>query len=361
MQAPRKFARASCRARFRRWRHRRRNGPAGRSRPGSHGGRTRLRERHLLQRRRRAATAASGEPTRISRIPSWARCALISAVRSGALRASSTSRHPVPATVSRRRRSVCGSDPGLRKQRAVRRMQRKRQQAALERRDDLLAGDGAGMTAAFARMLISRASAATRIALANDVTDRLDPGGELANMLASLLAIGVEQRGAGLPFENAIELPDQISDIANALAHALADEGRLLMRGIAGEEYAAAPPFPGDERVKPVARRTPQCGVIRRDPSGERSRQTCSGFFHLRGSSPGSSMISKRRWLPGPMMKVVGRDGSQNCAAVCGSLPRAASSTRKSTTSQGSSNTRSSKAMPSACRVPLEAPSHAIT
>ena len=113
-------------------------------------------------------------------------------------------------------------------------------------------------------------------------------------MLAALLAIGVEQRGAGLPVQNPVELPDEISDIANALAHALADEGRLLMRGIAGEEYAAPPPFLGDERMKPVARGTPQRGVVRRDPSA-RSRQTCSGSSISRGSSPGSSMISKRR------------------------------------------------------------------
>ena len=63
-------------------------------------------------------------------------------------------------------------------------------------------------------------------------------------MLAAFLAIAVEQGVAGLPMKNPVELPDENSDIANALAHALADEGRLLMRGIAGEEDAAAPPFP---------------------------------------------------------------------------------------------------------------------
>src|SRR3954463_9909044 len=123
-------------------------------------------------------------------------------------------------------------------------MQRKRQQTALERRGDLLARDGAGMTAAFAENADIARLGCDRIALADDVTDRLDPGGELANMLASFLGIGVEQPGAGLPFENPVKLPDQISDIANALAHALADKGGLLMCGIAGEEYSAAPPFP---------------------------------------------------------------------------------------------------------------------
>ena len=76
-------------------------------------------------------------------------------------------------------------------------------------------------------------------------------------MLHSFLAIGVEEFGTGLPPENPVKFPDKVSDVPNTLAHALADKGGLLMRGVAGEEYAAAPPFPGDEGVKPVARRTP--------------------------------------------------------------------------------------------------------
>ena len=66
------------------------------------------------------------------------------------------------------------------------------------------------------------------------------------------------------------------------------------MRGIAGEEYAAPPPLLGDQRMKPVARGAPQCRVVRREPLA-RSRQTCAGSSISRGSSPGSSMISKRR------------------------------------------------------------------
>ena len=218
----------------------------------------------------------------------------------------------------------CRSDPGLRKQRAVRRMERERQQTFLKRRDNLLARDGAGMTAAFGENAGIARLGRDRIALADDVTDRLDPGGELANMLASFLGIAVEQPVAGLPVENPVELPDEISDIANALAHALADKGRLLMRGIAGEEYPAPPPFRGDERMKPVARRTPQRRVVRRDPSARAAARPDPALPSRGGSSPGSSMISKRRWLPGPMMKDVGRDGSQNCAAVSGSFPSAA-------------------------------------
>ena len=174
-------------------------------------------------------------------------------------------------------------------------MQRERQQTFLQRRDDLLAGDGARMSAAFGQNADIARLGRDGIALADDVADRLDPGGELAHMLASFLAIGVEEPGAGLPVQNPVELPDEVSDVANALAHALADKRRLLMRGIAGQEYAAPPPFPGDQRMKPVARGTPQRGVIRRDPSGEKPPDLSWLLPSRRGSSPGSSMISKRR------------------------------------------------------------------
>src|SRR6266852_5131503 len=140
----------------------------------------------------------------------------------------------------------------------MRRTERERQKTFLKGRDNLLAGDGTGTTAAFAKNADIARLGRDRIALADNVTDRLDPGGELANMLKSFLTIGVEEPGAGLPFENPVKLPDKISDIPNALAHALADKGGLLMCGIAREEYATPPPFPGDKRMKPVARSTPQ-------------------------------------------------------------------------------------------------------
>ena len=161
-------------------------------------------------------------------------------------------------------------------------MQRERQQTFLQRRDDLLAGDGAGKSAAFGQNARIARLGRDGIALADNVTDRLDPGGELAHMLNSFLAIGVEERGAGLPVQNPVELPDKISDVANALAHALADKRRLLMRGVAGEEYATSSPFPGDERMKPVARGTPQHSVIRCDPSGEKPPDL-SWLLHLPG------------------------------------------------------------------------------
>jgi hypothetical protein len=164
----------------------------------------------------------------------------------------------------------------------MRRMERERQQTFLKGRDNLLARESAGTTATFRENADIALLGRDRIALADDVTDRLDPGGELANMLDSFLAIGVEEPGAGLPFENPVKLPDKISDIANALAHALADKRGLLMCGIAGEEYSASPPFLGDERMKPIARSTPQCRVLRLDPSGKKPPDL-HRLFHLTG------------------------------------------------------------------------------
>ena len=60
----------------------------------------------------------------------------------------------------------CRSDPGLRKQRAVRRLERERQQPFLERRHNLLARDGAGMTAAFPENADVARLGSYRIALA---------------------------------------------------------------------------------------------------------------------------------------------------------------------------------------------------
>ena len=124
-------------------------------------------------------------------------------------------------------------------------MERERQQTILKRRDDLLARDRAWMTAAFGENAGIARLGCDRIALADDVTDCLDPRGELTNMLLSFLAIGVEELGAGLPFENPLKFPDKVSDIPNALAHALADKGGLLMRGVASnaDQLGAVPMF----------------------------------------------------------------------------------------------------------------------
>ena len=63
-----------------------------------------------------------------------------------------------------------------------------------------MASEGVGTTAAFRKNADIARLRCDRIALADNVTDRLDPGGELANMLESFLTIGVEEPRAGMPF-----------------------------------------------------------------------------------------------------------------------------------------------------------------
>ncbi len=156
--------------------------------------------------------------------------------------------------------------PRLRKQRAVRRMHRAGEQSLRQRRHDVLACDGAGFTVALGEDAGVARLGGDGIALADHMADRLDARGELAHMGAALHAVAVEQRVTGLSAQHPVELPDEIGDVADALAHALADERRLLMGGVARQEHPAASPVPCDQRMKAIARRSPQRGVIRREP-----------------------------------------------------------------------------------------------
>ena len=92
-----------------------------------------------------------------------------------------------------------GAVSAIQRYRPVRRMQRERQKTFLKGRDNLLAREGAGTTVAFRKNANIARRGRDRIALADNVPDGLDPGGELANMLASFLGIGIEQPGAGMP------------------------------------------------------------------------------------------------------------------------------------------------------------------
>lgn len=77
----------------------------------------------------------------------------------------------------------------------MRRTERERQQTFLQGRDNLLAREGAGTAATFAKNADIARLGRDRIALTDNMTDRLNPGGELANMLESFLTISVEQPG----------------------------------------------------------------------------------------------------------------------------------------------------------------------
>ncbi len=68
----------------------------------------------------------------------------------------------------------------------------------------------------------------------------------------ALCRVGIEQNVARLPAADHGELPDQVLDVAHPRAQALAEEGRRLMRRIAGEKRAAAPERVGDRRMEAI-------------------------------------------------------------------------------------------------------------
>ena len=91
-----------------------------------------------------------------------------------------------------------------------------------------------------------------RVALADDRADGLEPAGQFAHMGLALVAVAVEQRlGRGalhLAVQHRAQLPGQVGHVAHALAHALAQEGRLHVRRVAGQEHA-----PGAPALRPPA------------------------------------------------------------------------------------------------------------
>ena len=103
--------------------------------------------------------------------------------------------------------AVIAQDPGLRKQRApggfLGGFIGSGKQAFPQGRNDFLTGDGAGFPAPLRQDTQIALACGLRVALANDLSDRLDPRGELADVVAALLAITIEQGFAGVPLQDA--------------------------------------------------------------------------------------------------------------------------------------------------------------
>ncbi len=114
-------------------------------------------------------------------------------------------------------------------------------------------------------------------------------------MGAALEAVAVEQRVAAPAAENGIEFPGQVGHVAQALAHALAEEGRLLVGGVAGDEHAAGPPAPRHQRVESVAGLAPELAFARADPALQQ-RPGALGCGGVRGV-----LASLQRNLPAPV------------------------------------------------------------
>jgi hypothetical protein len=76
-------------------------------------------------------------------------------------------------------------------------------------------------------------------------------------MPATLVAVGIKQPIVGGAGDDFPELPRDVGNIANALAHSLPDERRLLMGGIPSEEDSAFTPVLSDESVKAITAGSP--------------------------------------------------------------------------------------------------------
>ena len=113
-------------------------------------------------------------------------------------------------------------------------------------------------------------------------------------MRRALGLVGVEQRVAGPPPEHADELPGEVGRVADARAHALAEEGRRLVRGVPGDQQRAVAPAPGDHRVEGVGRRALELGVLGGDPALEQLPDPRGGGHRLR------VLAGQDRDLPAP-------------------------------------------------------------
>jgi hypothetical protein len=71
-------------------------------------------------------------------------------------------------------------------------------------------------------------------------------------MGAPLLFIGVQQVIGRACTQDQIELPGQVGRVAQPGAHALSEEGRHLVRGVADQEHALVTPVPGHQAVEGV-------------------------------------------------------------------------------------------------------------
>ena len=101
--------------------------------------------------------------------------------------------------------------PGLRKQRALGGFLGRGKQAFPQGRNNFLTGDGAGLPASLGQDTQIALACRLRVALANDLSDRFDPRGQLPDVVAALLAITIEQGFAGVPMKDVIEFPGRDS------------------------------------------------------------------------------------------------------------------------------------------------------
>src|SRR5277367_1098192 len=118
-----------------------------------------------------------------------------------------------------------------------------RQQSRFEGRHNFLARDrGCPSTTLFQERFVS-APRRFGVTFADMVADRLDAHRESMHMTAALLRIGIQETIIGFTSQNCFQLPCQVADVADALAHTLADKRRLLVSGISCKENPPLTPL----------------------------------------------------------------------------------------------------------------------
>src|SRR5215472_772657 len=89
---------------------------------------------------------------------------------------------------------------------------------------------------------------------------------EFANVGRAFTLVSIEQARVRSTEKNVAQFPGEISSIADAGAHTLPEEGRSLVRGVAGKQEAPLAPLFRDGGMEGVDSGTLDLGLVRRDP-----------------------------------------------------------------------------------------------
>ena len=150
-----------------------------------------------------------------------------------------------------------------------------------------------------------------RVGGLNDAAEldrKLDIG---AHVLHAFGLVGVKQALRRFASDHVAQLPGEVGGVAQARAHALAEERRCLVRGIACQQQPVAPPLCRQRGMERVDDGAFDRGFRRIDLPWLEQLVDAFGARNGGGSSCGISMNSQRWRLPGIGMKVVGRAGSR--------------------------------------------------
>ena len=150
-------------------------------------------------------------------------------------------------------------------------------------------------------MRVARRRAARRIAAVRAVPPVISQPMKMASwttrrgVWAALFLVGVEEPLVGVALHDQCELPGEVGRVADAGAHALSDERRGQVGGVAEQEHPAVAPAVGDDAPEGVGG-LPQEGQlvdVHPDSHGRISSSTLA-WSKSSGRSPGRSRNSQR-------------------------------------------------------------------